>query len=157
MTEFPPRRIPYVVVGGMLALMLVASVVFGALHGGPAGLIAAAVFAAALVPTVRRAFDRGPALTLDERGVDARAAGVQLDWSDVTGIRHKALPTPGTGGRGFLVLALAQQASEPRRSSPIAPRPRDADDGGRELWIALTGIDATPAEVLAAAKAARAR
>jgi hypothetical protein len=153
--EFPARHTPFVVVGVLLAVLLVASLLFGAIGGSAGGVVAAAVFALALVPTVRRAADDGPALTADREGIDARAAGVRLSWSDVIALRHQSMPTPGTGARGFLVVELAADAT-PERSSPIAPRPKDGEDGNRELWIPMTGIEAAPSEVLDGVRQARA-
>jgi hypothetical protein len=151
--EFPARRVPYFVVGVLLASMLAASLLFFAISGAVGGLIAAVIFALALVPTARRGFDKGPALTAGPTGLDARAAGVRLSWDDVSGVRHHTMPTPGTGGRGFLVVGLSPDA-QPERTSVLAPRPKDAD-GGRELWIPMTGIEAAPEEVLAGVQQAR--
>jgi hypothetical protein len=151
--EFPGRRRPFLVVGGLLAIGVAAGVFFGAIASNVGGFIAAAIFAAALVPTARRAFDTGPALVIDSNGVDARAAGASLDWSDVTSIRHDSMPTPGTGARGFLILGLKPDAA-PRRSGFLAPRPRDTKEG-REIWISLTGIDANPGDIVEAARSQR--
>jgi hypothetical protein len=148
--SFPGRRRPFIVVGVLCAIGVAGGVLFGIAAGNAGGLVAAAVFAAVLVPTARRVFDSGPALVFDQDGVDARAAGVRVPWSMVTGVRHDAMPTPGTGARGFLVLRLTE--GEPERSGPLAPRPRDTKDG-RELWISLTGVDANPGDVIEAARA----
>lgn len=152
--EFPARRAPFIMVGFLLLIALLASVFFGALSGSVGGVVAAAIFAVALVPTARRALDRGPALIADDDGIDARAAGVSLAWDDVAGLRHQSMPTPGTGGRGFLVVELTASA-EPHRGSLIAPRPKHGE-GGPELWIPMTGIEAAPIEVLDGVREARA-
>lgn len=152
--EFPARREPYLAVGLLLLVALLGSLFFGVAGGNAGGIVAAAIFALALVPVARRALDRGPALIADGAGIDARAAGVRLTWDEVAGLRHQSMPTPGTGGRGFLVVELAPSA-EPQRSSPIAPRPKDGEDGRRELWIPMTGIEAAPSEVLDGVREAR--
>jgi hypothetical protein len=153
--SFPGRRRPFIVVGALLAAGVAGSVFFGIVAGNAGGLIAAAVFALALVPTLRRALDNGPALVFDSDAVDARAAGVKVPWSGVTGVRHDAMPTPGTGARGFLILGLTPDAPL-ERSGFLAPRPRDAKEG-RELWISLTGVDANPGDVIDAARAQHAQ
>lgn len=155
MQAFPPRRRPFLIVGGALILLIFLSVFFAASSASAGGLVAAAVFALVLVPVGRQGLGRGPGLVVGDDGLDARAAGVQVAWSEVTGVRHERLATPGTGGRGFLVLGLAR-ADAPRRSGLLAPRARATDDGP-ELWIPLSGIDAQPRDVLEAATAARAR
>lgn len=153
--SFPGRRRPFIVVGTLLAIGVAGGVLFGIAAGNAGGLFAAAVFALGLVPVARRALDRGPALVFDADGVDARAAGVRLPWSTVSGIRHDAMPTPGTGARGFLVVKLAPGA-EPERSGVLAPRPRETKEG-REVWISLTGVDANPGDVIDAARAQHAQ
>jgi len=152
--EFPARRNPFLIVGAFLALCLLASVVFGAATGNVGGLVAGLIFFAALVPTARRAFDKGPAMIIDSNGVTARAGGVTVNWEDVTGVRHHAVPTPGTGARGFLILGLKEGVT-PERTSMIGSRPRKTDHGP-EIWIPLTGIEASPKEVLETAMAQRA-
>lgn len=152
--EFPARRMPFFVVGVLLGSLLAASLLFFAISGAVGGLVAAAVFALALVPTARRGLDKGPALIAGPTSLDARAAGVRLSWDEVTGVRHHTMPTPGTGGRGFLAVGITPDA-RPERTSVLAPRPKDADDGGRELWIPMTGIEAPPDEVLAGVQQAR--
>lgn len=153
MRAFAPRRRPFLIVGGTLAALVLVSVFFGVASGNPGGFVAAGVFALVLVPVARQGLGCGPGLVVAAEGVDARAAGVQVAWSDVTAVRHERLATPGTGGRGFLVLGLAR-ADAPRRSGLLAPRAR-VTDAGPELWIPLSGIDAQPRDVLDGATAAR--
>jgi hypothetical protein len=152
--DFPARRQPFIIVGAFLALCLVASVAFGAATGNIGGLVAALIFFVALVPTWRRAFDKEPAMTIDSNGVTARAGGVIVLWDEVTGVRQHAVPTPGTGGRGFLILGLKEGVT-PERTSIIGSRPKKGDNGP-EIWIPLTGIEASPKEVLETAMQQRA-
>ncbi len=149
--EYPGRRRPFLVVAGLLGLCLAASLLLALVAGASGGFIAAGLFALVLVPILKRGFDTGPALIIDGNGVDARAAGTNIAWSDVRGVRHDAMPTPGTGARGFLIVEL-REGAEPQRSGPLAPRTRNTTDGP-EVWISLTGVEANPGDVLDLARA----
>jgi hypothetical protein len=133
--------------------------VAAALFGVVMGWVLAAFMAWVALGTVRRLLRRAPVLTIDARGVTDHRIPVTIAWSDVERMR--------TLDRRVLVQRIPML-----ELVPVRPLVRstwavlravlrgdlavvDARDASR-LVVDLQHLDATPEEVLAAARACRA-
>lgn len=113
----------------VLAVLLVAVGLGGlaALAAGATvgGAIAAALFLPVGILTVRQALHPRPLLVLDDRGIKARAAKVDLPWSVLVGARHQALSGVTVAGgvssrrtSHYLVLRAISGTALPKRRFP---------------------------------------